>query len=36
MKKKINVNLVAGIAIFSALAVVVALVCQIIPNISGF
>ena len=36
MKKKINVNQVAGIAVFSALAVVIALMCQVIPNISGF
>ena len=36
MKKKINVNQISGIAVFSALAVVVALVCQVIPNVSGF
>lgn len=36
MKRKNNVHLIAGIAIFSALAVVVALFCQVIPNISGF
>ena len=36
MKKKINVNQISGIAIFSAFAVVVALICQVIPNISGF
>jgi len=36
MKRKSNIHLIAGIAVFSALAVVVALICQIIPNISGF
>lgn len=36
MKKKISVNQISGIAVFSALAVVVALICQVIPNIAGF
>ena len=36
MKSKINTTKIAGIAIFSALTVVVALVCQIIPPVAGF
>lgn len=33
---KVNIHKVVGMAIFSSLAVVVALVCQIIPPIAGF
>lgn len=36
MNRRIDTGRVVGIAMFSALAVVVALVCQIIPPIAGF
>ena len=36
MNSKIDTRRIVGIAVFSALAVVVALVCQIIPPIAGF
>ncbi len=36
MKSKINLTKIAGIGIFSALAIVVAMICQIIPPVSGF
>ena len=36
MNKKINVHKLVGIAIFSSMAIAVALVCQVIPPIAGF
>ena len=36
MNSRINTRHAAGIAIFSSLAVVVALICQIIPPVAGF